>query len=170
MNFGQNDAHNVPPAITDTMLRNGLSGKASEKWCLFRLLPQLIGHLVPAGNSAWNVYILSREIAEYLMAPVIRKSWIAYLGNLITQLLELLPDYLGEFSLQIALHNTLPPIDVIIWTITSFLVYTLGRQSPIFQESGSSNMQFLQYSEIIGRQTPADEVLETQFKNSPWSS
>lgn len=104
MNFGQNDSSNKPPHITDGMLRNNISGKASEKWCLFRLLPQIIGHLVPVGNKVWGMYLLCREIADYIMAPVVRKSWMPYLSNLIAEFLELVSDYTEEYGFLCKLH------------------------------------------------------------------
>ena len=91
--YGQNDVRNKPPNITRLMLRNGLSGKASEKWCLFRLLPMIIGNKVPVGDDDWKFYLICREMADYLMAPVYRKSWGAYLTNVIAEFIELFASY-----------------------------------------------------------------------------
>ena len=142
MKFGQNDTSNIPPEITSTMLRNGLSGKASEKWCLFRLLPQLIGHLVPVGNSTWNVYILSSEIADYLMAPVIRKSWMAYVGNLITQLLELLSDYLESFPCKVHYMIHYPRLMLLYGPLRNFWCMRFEANHQYFKKVALASCNF----------------------------
>ena len=74
LRYGQNDKSNKPSKITRLMLNKGITGKASAKFCLFRLLPQMVGHNVPVGNSDWKMYLLCREIADYVMAPVFRRA------------------------------------------------------------------------------------------------
>ena len=56
-----------------------ISGKAVEKWCLFRLLPLLIGQDVPMENEFWTLHLLCREICAIILAPVIDLAWISYL-------------------------------------------------------------------------------------------
>ncbi len=99
--YGQNDASNRPPKITNSMLRNGLSGKATERWCLLRLLPMILGDKVPVGNMDWKLYLLCREIADFVMAPVFRKSWITYLTNLIAEFVEEFVDYADNFPCKL---------------------------------------------------------------------
>jgi len=69
-----------------------LSGKAVEKWCLFRLLPLLIGDVVDDEDKVWQLYILAREISEIVLAPVIDPAWLPYLELIIAHHHALLKD------------------------------------------------------------------------------
>ena len=44
-----------------------VSGKAVEKWCLFRLLPLLLGDVVDDDDRVWKLYLLAREICEIVL-------------------------------------------------------------------------------------------------------
>jgi hypothetical protein len=39
-----------------------VSGKAVKKWALFRLLPLLVGDLVPADNQHWTLYLVEKSV------------------------------------------------------------------------------------------------------------
>jgi hypothetical protein len=39
-----------------------VGGKAVKKWALFRLLPLLVGDLVPADNQHWTLYLLEKSV------------------------------------------------------------------------------------------------------------
>ena len=69
-----------------------VSGKAVEKWCLFRLLPLLIGDVVGAEDKIWQLYILGREICEIVLAPILDPAWLPYLELLISHHHTLLKD------------------------------------------------------------------------------
>ena len=60
-----------------------LPGKAVEKWCLFRILPNLIGQYVPEDYALWQLYLTCRELTEIVLAPAPTKSDAAYLRILI---------------------------------------------------------------------------------------
>lgn len=91
--YGMNDRASKPPPIPEHALRPSghLPGTASEKWTLFRLLPQMIGNQIH-GCSAWDVYLLLREISDIIMAPTIRKCWLPYLEEKITVFLALVEE------------------------------------------------------------------------------
>ena len=44
---------------------------ASQMWCLLRMLPFLIGHLVPYDSPEWKLYLLLRTIMDLVFAPTI---------------------------------------------------------------------------------------------------
>ena len=89
LQYGQNDRKNKPPNLPKRLITTGsISGSASEKWCLFRNLPLMIGNSVPAGHKAWELYLLFRDIADVTFAPVIDKSWIPWLQDEIQSFLE----------------------------------------------------------------------------------
>ena len=69
-----------------------VSGKAVEKWCLFRLLPLLLGDVVDDTHKVWQLYILAREICEIVMAPVVDPAWLPYLELIIAHHHALLKD------------------------------------------------------------------------------
>lgn len=56
---------------------------ASQSWLLARLLPLLIGDLVPDGDPHWNTYLLLHDILSHCMAPCISPATISYLTVLI---------------------------------------------------------------------------------------
>jgi len=60
-----------------------VTGKAVEKWCLFRLLPLLIGDVVDDEDKVWQLYILAREISDIVLAPVVDPAWLPYLELII---------------------------------------------------------------------------------------
>ncbi|RXN21976.1 zinc finger protein [Labeo rohita] len=70
--YSVNDKTSKPQILTERMLqsRGQLSGKVSETWTLFRLLPLMVGSYVPP-NKYWNCYMLLREVVDVIMAPVI---------------------------------------------------------------------------------------------------
>lgn len=88
LSYSVNDKTSKPQILMERMLRSKgqLSGKASETWTLFRLLPLMVGSYVPP-NKYWNCYILLRKVVDLIMAPVVRRSWIPYLEEKITEFL-----------------------------------------------------------------------------------
>ena len=82
----------VPFPLDFVAKDKALSGKAVEKWCLFRLLPLLIGDVVDEKDKAWQLYLLAREICEILLAPVVDPAWLPYLELLIAHHHALLRD------------------------------------------------------------------------------
>ncbi len=89
--YSVNDKTSKPQILRERMLqrRGRLSGKASETWTLFRLLPLMVGSYVPP-NKYWILLV------NVIMAPVVRRSWIPYLEEKITEFLtmfhEIFPD------------------------------------------------------------------------------
>ncbi len=76
-----------------------LPGKAVEKWRLFRLLPLLVGHLVPVDNIYWELYLICREIGDIILAPRVQRSMLGYLKLRISDFLELFHElYPGKMT------------------------------------------------------------------------
>ena len=61
--------------------KGSLPGKASENWCLFRLLPCVIGHLIPSDNELWKIYLTLRHVCDIVTAPVVHQTWLQYLKS-----------------------------------------------------------------------------------------
>ena len=96
LSFGKNYVTNKPVPLTDISLQKSIVGSASQKWCLFRLLPILMAHRVPPGCAYWNVYLLSREIVEIIFASQIRKDDLSYLKICIEDFLTELTNVFGN--------------------------------------------------------------------------
>ena len=57
--YKQADISDKPQCLPEDFVRRNksLSGKAVEKFCLFRFLPLFVGHLVPEDNPVWLTYL-----------------------------------------------------------------------------------------------------------------
>ena len=64
---------------------------ASQVWCLGRLLPLIIGDLVPDDDPYWDNYLLLLTIVDYVFAPTLSKRTPAFLTVLIS-------DHLSQFK------------------------------------------------------------------------
>lgn len=65
--YGCNDKRSKPQLILKSKLKNGW--QLSEKWTLFRLLPQLVDSLIMP-NKYWDCYLQLCEVVDIIMAPV----------------------------------------------------------------------------------------------------
>ena len=52
-------------------------------WCLSRLLSLMIGDRVPESDPRWKNFLLLLEIIDYVFAPVISPSGVAYIHLII---------------------------------------------------------------------------------------
>jgi len=73
----------IPFAVDFVKKDKTISGKAVEKWCLFRKMV-LIGDKVPPTNKFWELHLICREICAIVLAPVVDVEWIPYLELLIS--------------------------------------------------------------------------------------
>ncbi|CAN7976522.1 unnamed protein product [Ixodes persulcatus] len=57
--YGFHDKKSAPVAVRETFLsgKGNLKGTANQKWCLFRMLPQLCGDTIPEDNPHWITYL-----------------------------------------------------------------------------------------------------------------
>ena len=58
---------------------------ASESWTLARMLPLLVGDLVPDDDPHWLNFLLLLSIIDIIMAPKTTRALAAYLRELILQ-------------------------------------------------------------------------------------
>ncbi|CAN7975255.1 unnamed protein product [Ixodes persulcatus] len=91
--FGFDDKKSKPPSANKA--DGKLKGTASQKWCLFRLLPQLLAEDIPVGKQFWEVYLKYREIVNIILADQIPEDAAVFLAVLIDaflrQLVRLFP-------------------------------------------------------------------------------
>ena len=65
---------------------------ASQMWCLARLLPLIIGDLIPENDNYWlNFLLLLLKITGLIFSPLSSRNIAAYLTSLIE-------DYLSTFT------------------------------------------------------------------------
>lgn len=69
-------------------------------WCLSRMLPLLMGDMIPNGEEHWNHFLKPLEIEELVFAPSTSMQLVAYLRVLISE-------YLDEFK-QLYERNLIP--------------------------------------------------------------
>lgn len=91
------DKTNKPHVLPQNLCsRTTIGGNAHENWCLLRLLPFLIGSIVPEDEPAWLVLMDLKDIVELVVGPVHTDESISYLGSKIvehrTRYKELFPD------------------------------------------------------------------------------
>ena len=69
---------------------------ASQTWCLIRLLPLIIGDLVPQDDACWTNFVNLLTITDYVLAPQSTTGIAGYLEEMIcehhTQFKQLYPD------------------------------------------------------------------------------
>ena len=56
---------------------------AAQMWLLGRILPLVIGDLVPRGNAKWENFIAMMKIVDLLFAPTITEELLGYLSQII---------------------------------------------------------------------------------------
>ena len=61
---------------------------ASQMWTLGRLLPVMIGHLVPEDNAHWLHYLEVLDIMDLLFSPLVQPETPGYLEVLLEQNLD----------------------------------------------------------------------------------
>lgn len=71
-----NRPHAIPRSFTS---RNTVGGNAHENWTLLRLLPFVVGQILPEDEPAWQVILDLKDIVELVVAPVHTDETIAYL-------------------------------------------------------------------------------------------
>lgn len=96
--IGQNDKANKPVLLSERLLRtSGIVGTATQKWCLFRLLPFIMGHRIPPGSRYWHMLLLlCRDIADIVMAAKVTKDELACLELLVTEFLSEMTEVFGN--------------------------------------------------------------------------
>ena len=85
-NYGHCDLKNKPSLISESTLKgkdNSLKQHACQMWCLFRVLPLLIGSLIPEDNLHWKLILKLRTIVDIAFADAVTDSLSLYLKYVI---------------------------------------------------------------------------------------
>lgn len=80
------DKTNCPQKITEKILVcETIGGNGHENWTLLRLLPLLIGDVVPENNDAWCVILELKDIVELLASSTFTEESLCYLDAKISE-------------------------------------------------------------------------------------
>ncbi|KAK9963884.1 hypothetical protein ABG768_005106 [Culter alburnus] len=97
--YGFSDGHNKPSAIKPQDLKNpdgAIRQTAAQMWCLLRLLPLMIGDLIPEGEKHWELLLSLLSCMELIFSPALTAEAVIFLQHLIEEhhrlFLELYPD------------------------------------------------------------------------------
>ncbi len=84
--FKWGDKTNRPHVLPLTFSRKKtIGGNAHENWCLLRLIPLIVGKLIPQDEPAWELILLLKDIVELVVCPVHTSESVAYLESKISE-------------------------------------------------------------------------------------
>ena len=86
--YGYYNDNDRPSPITQTTLNsdtNSLKQKASQMLCLGRLLPLMIGNLIPEEDERWQLFTLLIQAAMIVLSPMVNKNSLGVLEGLIEE-------------------------------------------------------------------------------------
>lgn len=103
---GFNDKKNKPEELPSNFAKDqrALKGTASQKWCLFRLLPLMLASSIPEGNAHWEVYLMYREITDMILAPQVPVDFLSYLRDRIQAFLRAFSELYTPATVTPKLH------------------------------------------------------------------
>ncbi len=97
--YGFSDSHNKPSVIKPQDLKNpdgAMRQTAAQMWCLLRLLPLMVGDLIPEGEKHWELILSLLSCMELIFSPALTEEAVIFLQHLIEEhhslFLELYPD------------------------------------------------------------------------------
>lgn len=90
-----------PQPIPKTFLSRGtIGGNGHENATLLRLLPLLVGSVVPEGNGAWTVLMELKEVVQLALCPSFTDETLDYFQSKISDHKQVLLKTFPEFSLR----------------------------------------------------------------------
>lgn len=106
LSYGFHDKKSAPVTARVTFLsgKGNLRGTANQKWCLFRMLPQLYEDTIPEDNPHWMAYLADRDLADTILASKISEDCITYLQVKVQEFLELFTTQYPNAALIPKLH------------------------------------------------------------------
>ena len=82
------DKTNKPLPMSTTVAAFTVKQTAAQTWCLLRLLPLLLGDMVPKGDPVWTVLLTLLECVDLICSEQQTRGSVAYLTVLVEQFLE----------------------------------------------------------------------------------
>lgn len=107
--YQHTDKVDRPQTISKTFAaKNTIGGNAHENATLFRLLPLMIGPMVPEGDGTWTVLMDLKEVVEIVLCPVFTDESIQYLQSKILDHRNMLQEVFPDFKLRPKHHYIEP--------------------------------------------------------------
>lgn len=100
---------------------------ASESWTLARMLPLLVGDLVPDDDPHWLNFLLLLSIIDIIMAPKTTRALAAYLRELILQHHTAFKELYPERPITPKMHYI---IHIPQWMIRWGYLHTIDQFAP----------------------------------------
>lgn len=95
------DKLNRPQRIPQTFRVSGsIGGNGHENWTLLRLLPLMIGHLVPEDCKVWGILMDLKDIVELLCSSTFSEESLCYLESKISDHRNILLEVFPTFKLK----------------------------------------------------------------------
>ena len=95
------DKVNAPHPISATYRqKQTIGGNASENWALIRLLPLIIGHLIPETENVWQLLMDLKDIVELSFSLHYDENLITYLESKIVDHRHLFQELFPDFRLK----------------------------------------------------------------------
>ncbi|CAF4173402.1 unnamed protein product, partial [Adineta steineri] len=92
-----NDQVNKPPTIRATHLtNNNIIGSASQKLCLFKLMPFIFHDVIDQLANTLDIYTCLHEIISYTCSIKFKKSWLMYFQSLTIRFQSLMAHHLPD--------------------------------------------------------------------------
>lgn len=120
------DKTNRPHLLPRTFQsKKSVGGNAHENWCLLRLIPLIVGKLIPEDEPAWQLILDLKDIVDLVVCPIHTNESIAYLESKISEhryrYQELFPErrllpkhhFLEHYPAMIPLFGPL----ILLWTM-----------------------------------------------------
>lgn len=99
--YSFSDKTNKPQRLSQTFRVNGtIGGNGHENWTLLRLLPLIVGQLVPENDKTWRVLLELKDIVEILSSSVFTTESLCYLEYNISVHRQLLQDAFPDLKLR----------------------------------------------------------------------
>lgn len=99
--YQHTDKLDKPKPISKTYAtKMTIGGNAHENAALIRLLPFLVGNVVPEGDAAWSVLMELKDIVELVLSPTFTEETIQYLQCKIRDHKEILLEVFPDFKLR----------------------------------------------------------------------
>lgn len=75
------DKVNKPRPLSTHLAQLKVKQKAVQIWCLLRLFPLMIGHLIPEGNPKWEMILALCDVVDTVTAPCISRGEALHLSD-----------------------------------------------------------------------------------------
>lgn len=86
--YEASDLTNKPSPMSDNVGSFRVKQTACQMWCFIRMLPLMVGRLVPIGCPTWHVLLVLLDVVEYCTSPEVTPALSMFLSDLINDFLK----------------------------------------------------------------------------------